>query len=69
MARIQFTRLVISPTYGNCGPGDIVQCSEAFARHCVEGIESAVYLDAPPVKVQHTPRKRGGKRVATAAAG
>lgn len=61
MARIRFTRLVISPTYGNCDLGDIIQCSEAFARHCVNDLRAAEYLEVPASKP--TPRKRGGKRV------
>lgn len=48
MVRIKFTNLVISPRYGNCAPGDIVSCDESFARHCVNDLGCAVYLDAFP---------------------
>jgi hypothetical protein len=47
MVRIKFVNLVISPVYGNCAPGDIVACDEAFARHCVEDLRCAAYLAAP----------------------
>jgi len=47
MVRIRFKRLVISPQYGNCGPGDVVSCGESFARHCVEDLRAAEYLPAP----------------------
>lgn len=47
MVRIRFSRLVISPQYGNCGPGDVVSCGESFARHCVEDLRAAEYLPAP----------------------
>lgn len=45
--RIRFSRLVISPVYGNCAPGSIVACGADFARHCVEDLGAAEYLAAP----------------------
>lgn len=67
MVRIRFTNLVVSPTYGNCAPGDIVRCGEAFARHCVEDLRSAEYLDKPkvPLPVEEpveVPKARRGRR-------
>jgi len=47
MVRIKFLNLVISPVYGNCAPGDIVACDEAFARHCVVDLRCASYLSSP----------------------
>lgn len=47
MVRIRMTKLVISPVYGNCAPGSIVACGEAFARHVVEDLGAAEYLAAP----------------------
>ena len=44
MRRIRFTRLLISPLYGNCGEGQILDCSESFAKHAV-GLGAAVYVD------------------------
>jgi hypothetical protein len=69
MVRIKFVNLVISPVYGNCAPGDIVACDEAFARHCVEDLRCASYLvpvPSPPEThpaVEASPeRRRKGKR-------
>lgn len=58
---IKFKRLVISPTYGNCGPGDVVRgCSDAFARHCVEELKAAEYMDAPDRSSSPTGRDLAG---------
>lgn len=67
MVRIKFTNLVVSPVYGNCAPGGIVACDEAFARHCVEDLRCAEYLTAPvaaesarePEPTPDSPRRRG----------
>lgn len=47
MRQVKFSRLVMSPVYGNCGPGDVVRCDDLFARHVVEELDCAVYVDAP----------------------
>ena len=75
MVRIKFLNLIVSPVYGNCAPGDIVACDEAFARHCVEDLRCASYLAPPaapppepsqaPVEVVAEPEsapRRKGKR-------
>lgn len=46
MKQVRFTRLVISPTYGNCDAGDVIRCSDAFARHVVDDLKAAEYVQA-----------------------
>jgi hypothetical protein len=48
MARIRFKSMVISSQYGTCMPGEMIVCSDAFARHAVEDLGAAVYLETPP---------------------
>ncbi len=45
MPSVRFNDLVISPTYGDCPAGSILKnCSEAFARHVVDELGKAEYL-------------------------
>lgn len=60
MPRIKFDRLVISPIYGNCDTGDIVQCSDAFAKHCVNDLRAAKYVETIQVRKRGRPRKKSG---------
>lgn len=46
--RVKMITTCASPIYGNMGSGDIVACDARFARHLVEEIGAAEYLDAPP---------------------
>lgn len=68
MVKIRFKRLVISPRYGSCGPGDVVRCDEAFAAHCVKDLNSAEYIFSAPlekVMSEHNTRRNrseGAKR-------
>lgn len=50
MRQVKFHQLVISPVYGNCGPGDIVRCDDLFAQHVVDDLKCAVYVDVPQVQ-------------------
>lgn len=43
--RVKFKQLVVSPVYGNCGPGDVIACDSSFARHVVEDLGCAEYLE------------------------
>lgn len=45
--RVRFKQLVVSPAYGNCGPGDVVVCDPGFARHVVDDLGCAEYLEKP----------------------
>ncbi len=51
--RVKFKQLVVSPAYGNCGPGDVIACDPSFARHVVEELGCAEYLEkaAAPAEV------------------
>jgi hypothetical protein len=48
MPRVKFKQMVISAQHGTCVPGDVVVCGEDFARHVVDDLGAAVYLEAPP---------------------
>lgn len=43
--RVKFKQLVVSPVYGNCGPGDVIACDPSFACHVVEELGCAEYLE------------------------
>ncbi len=51
MRRVKFHRLVMSPVYGDCGPGDLLRCDDTFARHVVDDLGAAIYVDAVEVPV------------------
>lgn len=49
MKRIKFTKYGSTNVLGNFEPGTIARCDDAFAKHLVEELRVATYLDAPPV--------------------
>lgn len=46
MVQIKFTTLGANSAIGAFGPGDLMRCSEALARHLVEEVKCAVYVTA-----------------------
>lgn len=67
MVVVRFKRTVFSARYGSCGPGDLLRCDEAFARHVVSDLTAAEYVEpaasVPPV----SPPARSARRRASAA--
>lgn len=63
MRLVEFTRQGSNTIVGNFGPGDIVRCGDALARHFVEEVKVADYADAPISRepAQTITRKRGGR--------
>jgi len=58
--RIEFTRGGSNSILGNFAPGDIFRAPSALARHLVEEVRVARYVETPPV-VAAKPRKRARK--------
>ena len=40
---------------GGFAAGDILRCSQAFAKHLVEEVKCAKYMDAPAAEPSHDP--------------
>lgn len=71
MTPVKFTTFGASSAIGGFGPGDVARVSDALARHLVEEIKVARYVEVPsaaaplpppPVEVPAEPpepRKRG----------
>lgn len=60
-------KFIVGGANSLCGgfvAGDILRCSEAFAKHLVEDVKCAKYIDAPAAKAieeEKEPIKRGRK--------
>lgn len=48
MVVVRFKRAVYSERYDACGPGDLLRCDEAFARHVVHDLGAAEYVQPMP---------------------
>jgi len=60
--QIKFTRVGSSQVFGNFGPGDLLRCSAAEARHFVETVGCAAYADAKPLQAVPTTTASRRKR-------
>ena len=59
--RIEFTRGGSNSILGNFAPGDIFRAPAALARHLVEEVRVARYLETPTESGSKKPRKRARK--------
>lgn len=59
--RIEFIRGGSNTILGDFAPGDIFRAPEALARHLVEDIKVAKYVEQPAKAEPPLPRKRGRK--------
>lgn len=57
MKKIRFTKLVASFKHGNCDAGEILECNDSFAEHCVKTLKSAVYMQEPEKKPRRARKK------------
>lgn len=58
MVQIKFTTLGANSAVGSFGPGDLLRCNEALARHLVEEVKCAVYVAAQVKDDDHPKRGR-----------
>ena len=60
MVQIKIKTTVISAQYGAMTRGDLLRCSAEYARHLVEELNAAEYLEAPAIPAVNpkTPRKK-----------
>lgn len=60
MPQIKFTANGSSSVYGNFGPGDLLRCSDAEARHFVEDAQCAKYVQPVdnPVQTEIAPARK-----------
>lgn len=63
MAKVRFVAFGSNTQFGSFAPGDVLTCSEALARHLVNEIGCARYVETPaetkrPEPVQ-TKRRKG----------
>lgn len=56
--QIKFITGGANSAFGGFSAGDILRCSEAMAKHLVEEIKCAKYMDAPVQKTEIEPPKR-----------
>lgn len=66
MRQVKFTTFGANSAFGGFAPGDTLRCSPELARHLVEEIGCAQYMDAPTKaedvpQPQASPRKRKTK--------
>ena len=60
--QIKFTRSGSSQAFGNFGPGDLLRCSAAAARHFVNDVACAVYVQATPPAAAADPEQAAPAR-------
>jgi hypothetical protein len=58
MRQIEFTASGSSSVFGNFAPGDVLRCGAEEARHFVEEVKCAKYVDAQTAQPVATKRKR-----------
>lgn len=58
---IQFTRTGCHTVLGNFAPGDRLRCAPDMARHFVDGVRCARYVDQQPVP-QAVPKPARSRR-------
>lgn len=65
MVQVKFKTFGANSAFGSFAPGDTMRCSEAMAKHLVEEMLCAVFVDAKPVDeaqpVAEVPKNRGRK--------
>lgn len=49
MVQVKFTTFGANTAFGSFAPGETLRCSEALAKHLVDEIRCAKYVEAPKV--------------------
>lgn len=62
MIQVKFIVSGANSAFGGFSPGDTLRCSEAMAKHLVDGIKCAKYIETTvAVEPESAPIKRGRK--------